>query len=160
MKKRPKTKVVKRKKTAIVSSKPAKIKKLPAPPKIKNKKSKAYFVKFSKLLIERKRALLKNFSSMEDQTLGQTRFNASGDISSTPTHMADIASDNYEQELSLNLLESENEELSEINEALEKIKDGTFGLCENCSKPIPEQRLSAIPYAKLCMDCKKKEEKE
>ena len=129
-----------------------------AQPKVKNLKPKSFFKKYEDLLINRKRALLQQFSNVQSEALGKTRLDASGDNSSTPTHMADIASDNFEQELSLNLLESENKELEEINEALLQIKDGTYGLCENCTKPIPEARLKAIPFAHLCLECKKLEE--
>ncbi len=55
-------------------------------------------------------------------------------------------------------MESENEELQEIEEALERIDDGTFGICDECDKVIPKTRLNAIPWALLCVTCKSKEE--
>lgn len=73
-------------------------------------------------------------------------------------HMADFGSDNYEQEFTLGLLEQDIETLRDINDALLRIRDGAFGLCEECEKPIRKARLKVLPYARLCVDCKSKEE--
>ncbi len=73
-------------------------------------------------------------------------------------HMADFGSDNYEQEFTLGLLEQDIETLRDINDALVRIKEGAFGLCEECEKPVARPRLKVIPYARLCVDCKMKEE--
>jgi RNA polymerase-binding protein DksA len=73
-------------------------------------------------------------------------------------HMADFGTDNYEQEFTLGILEQDVETLRDINDALTRIQDGSFGLCEECEKPIARARLKALPYARLCVDCKMKEE--
>ncbi|MCK6481517.1 MAG: TraR/DksA family transcriptional regulator [Planctomycetes bacterium] len=73
-------------------------------------------------------------------------------------HMADFGSDNYEQEFTLGLLEQDIETLRDIHDALIRIREGTFGLCEECLEPVAKARLKAIPYARLCVDCKMKEE--
>jgi DnaK suppressor protein len=73
-------------------------------------------------------------------------------------HMADFGTDNYEQEFTLGILEQDVETLRDIHDALGRIKDGSFGLCEECLKPIARARLRALPYARLCVDCKTKEE--
>ncbi len=83
---------------------------------------------------------------------------AAGDLSTLPMHLADMGTDSFEQDMSLGLMETETDELHEIEEAFERIKDGSFGLCENCKKKIPKERLKAIPYARLCVNCKMKEE--
>ena len=83
---------------------------------------------------------------------------AAGDLSTLPMHLADLGTDSFEQDISLGLMENESDEIQEIEEALERIKDGTFGLCETCRKKIPKERLRAIPYTRLCVNCKKKEE--
>jgi DnaK suppressor protein len=80
---------------------------------------------------------------------------ASGDSSENP---AEQATDNSEQDLSFGRLESRTRELREIDEALERIRDKSFGICEECAKPMPEARLEAIPYARLCAPCQRKEE--
>lgn len=113
---------------------------------------------YRKLLL-RKRALLSgNMTSLESQALKRSRQDASGDLSNMPIHMADIGSDNFEQEFTLGLIENEEEMLRAIDEALERIEDGTFGKCELCSKAIPKERLKAIPHAGLCIECQRQEE--
>jgi RNA polymerase-binding transcription factor DksA len=83
---------------------------------------------------------------------------AAGDLSSLPMHLADLGTDNFEQEITLGLMEGEGEELKQIDEAFDRIADGTFGFCESCKKKVPKERLRAIPYARLCVGCKTKEE--
>ncbi len=73
-------------------------------------------------------------------------------------HMADFGTDNYEQEFTLGIVEQDVETLRDIHDALARIKDGSFGLCEECLKPVARARLRALPYARLCVDCKMKEE--
>lgn len=73
-------------------------------------------------------------------------------------HMADFGTDNYEQEFTLGILEQDVETLRDIHDALGRIADGSFGLCEECVKPIARARLRALPYARLCVNCKTKEE--
>lgn len=73
-------------------------------------------------------------------------------------HMADFGTDNYEQEFTLGILEQDVETLRDIHDALSRIKEGTFGLCEECTRPVARARLRALPYARLCVDCKMKEE--
>ena len=110
-----------------------------------------------KLLL--KRALLSgNVNSLESQALKNSRQDASGDLSNMPIHMADIGSDNFEQEFTLGLIENEEELLLAIDEAIERIDDGTYGKCESCSKAIPKERLKAIPHASLCIECQRQEE--
>jgi DnaK suppressor protein len=83
---------------------------------------------------------------------------ASGSLSNAPLHMADMGTDNFEQEMSFSLIENETQTLEEVNEALERIKEGTFGLCEECKKPIPKPRLQVIPFARYCVECARKVE--
>ena len=83
---------------------------------------------------------------------------ASGDLSTVPYHMADVGTDNFEHEFTLGLIENEEEELREIDAALERIEETSYGVCETCEKPIPKGRLKVIPYARLCIDCKRDEE--
>ncbi len=107
---------------------------------------------FRKLLLERRAQIRGNVSQMGEQALKGTGQDFSVD------HMADYGSDNYEQEFTLGLIENEQEVLREIDAALDRIEDGTFGDCEVCGKKIQKARLKAIPYARLCLECKKKEE--
>ena len=92
-------------------------------------------------------------STMTDRTLSQSRSEAAGDLSAMPLHMADIGSDNFEQEQTLSFIQSDNKTLALIEEALERIKNGSFGICDCCGKPIPKVRLNALPYAASCVHC-------
>ena len=110
------------------------------------------------MLLRRREVLVGDVSKMADSSLRKSVSAASGDLSTVPFHMADIGSDNFEHEFTLGLIENEEEELKLIDEALNRIEDGTFGQCVICSKPIPKSRLKVIPYAKLCIECKRDEE--
>ena len=90
---------------------------------------------------------------MAEAALKKNRSEANGDLSSMPIHMADIGSDNFEQEFTLSLMQSEEETLDLIEGALERIEEGVYGQCEECGVKIPKTRLNAIPYANLCIKC-------
>ena len=83
----------------------------------------------------------------------------SNDEVSLGTHLADSAALTLDQELDDTLEENSGNVLAEIDAALERIEAGTYGICTNCGKEIPAERLEAIPYATLCIDCKRKEER-
>lgn len=98
-------------------------------------------------------------SHIERDNLNRSQRDASGDLSGYAFHMADMATDNFDREFSLDLASNEQVLLNRIDEALKKIQDGSYGVCENCEKPISFKRLKAVPYAKLCIKCKEDEEK-
>lgn len=79
----------------------------------------------------------------------------SGGISTYTYHMADVASDHYERELSLNIATTEQKLLYEIDEALKRIEEKSYGNCLDCDKPIAPRRLKAVPYASLCITCQR-----
>ena len=92
-------------------------------------------------------------SQMTDAALRKNRSEANGDLSTMPIHMADIGSDNYEQEFTLSLIQNEGDALAQIEAALERIEESTYGECEECGAKIPKARLSAIPYTAYCVKC-------
>lgn len=96
---------------------------------------------------------------LEDSSLKKSGRDASGDLSNLPIHLADTGSDTFDQDFSLGLLEGEDIEAKEIDEALERIENKTYGICEECSNPIAENRLKVIPYARLCIKCQETAEK-
>jgi DnaK suppressor protein len=98
-------------------------------------------------------------NTMAEAALSKTRSEASGDLSSMPIHMADVGSDNYEQEFTLSLMQSEEETLDQIEAALERIEDGVYGSCVECDGRITKARLNAIPYTPFCIKCASKLEK-
>ncbi len=115
---------------------------------------------FEKLLLKRKALILNDVNHLENNSLHKSRRKSTGDISSVPFHVADRAGDDYEQEFTLGLIQNEGEELREIEASLTRIREKTFGKCEVCEKEIPKARLRAIPYAKLCIRCQRKQEEE
>ena len=119
--------------------------------------SKKELKEYRKMLLARRAQLLGDVEKLEGEALN-TGSDSAGDLSTLPLHMADMGTDSNEQDITLGLMESENEELQEIEEALERIDDGTFGICDECDKVIPKTRLNAIPWALLCVTCKSKEE--
>ncbi|NBW97780.1 MAG: TraR/DksA family transcriptional regulator [Planctomycetia bacterium] len=110
-----------------------------------------------KAALEAMRARLRgDVSTMADAALGKTRADASGDISRMPIHMADLGTDAYEQELTLSLMANEEGTLEMVEQALDRIRNKTFGICEECSGVIAKKRLEAIPFAALCIRCAEK----
>jgi RNA polymerase-binding protein DksA len=107
-------------------------------------------------LIALRARLRGDVSQMAEATLKKSRTEANGDLSSMPIHMADIGSDNFEQEFTLSLMENGEGTLGLIEKALERIEEGTYGVCEECGAKIPKTRLNAILYATMCIKCASK----
>ena len=111
---------------------------------------------FRDLLIMKRRELLGDVQSMEEEALQST---TGSNLSNLPMHMADMGTDNYEQEFTLGLVEKDRQMLHEINLALDKIKKGTYGICEGTHKPISKARLDAKPWARYSLEHTLKVEK-
>lgn len=106
---------------------------------------------FRQLLLEKRAELIGDVNSMETEALRTSRMDATGDLSSMPIHMADIGTDNYEQEFALGLMDSERKLLREILDALTRIDEGVYGVCEGTGQAIPLARLEANPWARYCV---------
>ena len=104
------------------------------------------------MLLGKCKEIIGDVDSMENEALRKSRLDAAGNLSSMPIHMADIGTDNYEQEFTLGLLDSERKLLSEIDDALGRIEKGKYGICEGTGKPIPKARLEATPWARYCVE--------
>lgn len=113
---------------------------------------------FRQLLVDKRRELVGDVSTMENEALGKNRADASGDLSLMPIHMADIGSDNYEQEFTIGLIANERETLKEIDSAIERIDLRTYGICLATHKPISKARLKAKPWANYCLEYEKAQE--
>jgi DnaK suppressor protein len=111
---------------------------------------------FKQMLLEKRREILSNVNEMEDETLKKSRLNAAGDLSSMPIHMADIGTDNYDQEFTLGLMDSERNLLKEIDDALQRIEQGVYGICEGTGRQIQKARLEAEPWARYCVEYARK----
>ena len=104
---------------------------------------------YREMLLARRRDLVGDMSSMEREAL---RAGGSTNLSNLPMHMADMGTDNYEQEFTLGLVEKDRMMLREINAALAKIMAGTYGICEGTAKPIAKARLEAQPWARYSIE--------
>jgi len=118
----------------------------------KSPMSKAELKDFRQLLLDKRRALIGDMTGMANEALRANRQEGSGDLSKVPTHDADVGTDNYEQEFTLGLLESERTLLGEINEALERVDGNTYGICLGTGQAISKDRLKARPWAKYCIE--------
>jgi len=107
---------------------------------------------FRTLLLQKRREIQQNVHEIEGETLRKSRLDASGDLSSMPIHMADLGTDNFQQEFSLGLMDSERRLIVEIDDALNRIETGTYGICEGTGKPIAKARLEAQPWARYSVE--------
>ncbi len=116
--------------------------------------------RFKKILETIRARLAGDLKHLEGDSLNTSQRDASGDLSGYSFHMADMATDNFDREFTLGLASNEQQGLNLIDNALRKIKEGTYGVCEECSKPISQKRLLAVPHAPLCIKCQELEEKK
>jgi DnaK suppressor protein len=116
-------------------------------------------VKLKKVLLKMRENIIAKVQNIEKENLGRLQKDATGDLSGYGLHMADVASDNFERELSLGLAANERELLHKIDNALKRLKERDFGLCEACGKIITLKRLSAVPYALMCVKCQEQADK-
>lgn len=111
-------------------------------------------------MLTRLRARLRgDLDQMTDEALRRDQPESSGNLSNVPLHLADVGTENYDQEFTLSLIENEQGTLELIHDALVRIDAKTFGICEECGQPIAKPRLQAIPYARHCIDCARELEK-
>jgi RNA polymerase-binding protein DksA len=112
---------------------------------------------FRKLLLDYRQTLVGDLGHLEDGALRRRKDSAAAlDIS----NFADLGTDNFEQDITLGLLENSEGTLREIDAALQRIEDGTYGVCEASGSSIGKRRLKAIPWTRLCIDCQRKAEEE
>jgi RNA polymerase-binding protein DksA len=97
-----------------------------------------------------------DLDQMTDEALRRAQPESSGNLSNVPLHMADVGTENYDQEFTLGLIENEQTTLDQVQSALNRIDAGTFGRCEECHEPIAKPRLQALPYTRHCIQCARK----
>ena len=95
-------------------------------------------------------------TQMADAALKKNRMDGGRELSSMPIHMADLGSDNYEQEFTLSLMEHDGSALEQIEAALVRIEDGLYGVCVECEGKIPKARLEVLPHTPYCVKCAEK----
>ena len=123
-------------------------------PKRKTKMAKKELDFYRDLLLSERARLLGLVNGMEDEALRSK----GGNLSNMPIHMADVGTDTFDQDLALGMAETERKLLNEINSALKRIQEKTYGVCDMTGKQIPKARLNAKPWARLTIDAARKVE--
>lgn len=113
---------------------------------------------YRSLLMNKRTELMNELDTFKNGEGSSTIKDASGENSSYTFHMADQGTDNMEREKAYYFATREGRLLYHIDQALDRIEDGSYGLCHECSQPISAARLEAVPHARLCINCKMKEE--
>ncbi len=106
--------------------------------------------KFQQLLLKKKMELMSNVS--EEEKEGREA------VSVEAKDFADMATEAYGQELSFSISDAGRKSLRDIEDALMRIREGTYGICEGCGKAIVESRLEVIPHARMCISCQENSE--
>ena len=114
---------------------------------------------FRQRLLEERKNLLDELDWVETNYIGSSQRDSSGEVSGHATHLADMGTDSIERDKAFLIGDTRGDALENIDEALEKLEKGTYGVCEICEEPIARERLEAVPYAKLCLKCKTEEER-
>jgi RNA polymerase-binding protein DksA len=136
----------------------AKLAAAPAPASTKKRLNKEELKFFENLLNEKKETLLQEQSYLEDNALRLNSKDGAGDLSSHAYHLADHATETQDREQAFHLASREGKFLFYIEEALDRVRAGTFGICKKCGVLIPHARLVAVPTAKMCINCKSMQE--
>ena len=115
---------------------------------------------FHELLQGRRRAIVEAIDYLHKENPGSLEDETGELVSgSADQHLADTATETVDREIDYTLEEHDGRLLQAIDEAIARIDAGTFGICVNCGAHIPLERLEAMPWATLCIDCKRKEER-
>ena len=128
---------------------------MPEVQKVKSPYGKRDLEKFKQLLLKKRAELVGDVSQIEEGTLGQS----SGALSNKPQHMAAAGSDTYDTTLALDLAAADRKLIREIDAALQRIADGTFGVCEITGKPINPERLDELPWARYSIEAAREMER-
>lgn len=112
--------------------------------------------KYREILLDKREALLGQVASLDEVVANSAKATES---SKSPLSIAENASDSYEQDFAFMSMESEEGLIRKIEEALQRIREGTYGACADCGDPIKTERLEALPFANLCVGCQEKEER-
>jgi len=113
-----------------------------------------------KRLIELRKDVTGQVDAIKSEERDASMKDGTGDLSGYSFHLADHGTDCNDKERRFITVEREGEILYEIDTALDKIEEGTYGICEVCSRPIGWNRLEAVPYARMCIKCKQDEEEQ
>ena len=116
--------------------------------------------RFRELLLEKRQAVLGTLEHLHHENSGSLEEQVGELVSgSADQHMADTATETVDREIDYTLEEADVRLLTAIDFALQRIEAGTYGICVNCGAQIAPERLEAMPWATLCIDCKRREER-
>ena len=116
--------------------------------------------RFRTMLLEERQRVVEAIEYLHEENRGSLEDETAELVSgSADQHMADTATETLDREIDYTLEENSEHVLAAIDAALARIEDGTYGICVNCGAQIPEERLEARPWAPLCIDCKRREER-
>lgn len=113
------------------------------------------FKRYYKLLIDLRTSLTEGIERHSEETLKRSAKDDAGDLSAYGQHMADAGTDTFDRDFALSMVASEQEALSEIDAAIKRIHDGTYGVCEITQKPIAKERLLAVPFTRYSAEAQK-----
>jgi len=111
---------------------------------------------FKKILLEQRNELLEDIGQHRDMSLTESAKDSAGTDATYSTHMADQGTDAQEREKAFFYASRDEKYLRHIDAALERIENGTFGICVSCGQEIPKARLEAVPITQHCVPCKEK----
>jgi DnaK suppressor protein len=115
---------------------------------------------FRELLVDKRRAVVEALEYLHKENPGSLTEETGELVSgSADQHLADTATETVDREIDYTLEEHDGRLLQAIDEALARVDGGTYGVCVNCGAQIPPERLEAMPWATLCIECKRKEER-
>jgi DnaK suppressor protein len=114
--------------------------------------------RFREALLEERTRVEAAIQNLHDENPGTLSEDA-GEETAYDNHLADTATETYDRELDYTLEENSEHVLADIDAALKRIEEGTYGICTNCGEPIAVERLEALPWATLCIDCKRDRER-
>ena len=113
---------------------------------------------FRGVLLEERTRVQAALENLREETAG-TLYDDAGEESAYDNHLADTATETYDRELDYTLEENSEHVLADIDAALTRIEDGTYGVCTDKGEQIPLERLEARPWATLCIDCQRERER-
>jgi RNA polymerase-binding protein DksA len=114
--------------------------------------------RFREALLEERLRVMAAIQNLHDDHPGSIS-DETGEDAVFDNHLADTATETYDRELDYTLEENSEHVLAEIEAALKRIEAGRYGICTNCGKQILEERLEALPWATLCIDCQRQRER-
>ena len=114
---------------------------------------------FRQALLEEREKVVRTIDRLHEENPGSLEDETGDPVGGAENHPGDIATATFDREMDQTLEENSEHVLAAIDEALKRIDNGTYGVCQSCGRPIQPERLEFLPYATLCIDCKRRQER-